>query len=143
MSIFSRLFHRQPKYQVSGYRGIYSALVTRLTRTGVHVGGTAGYPRIEIHSISEGPRQDKEGMLRQISLIVESISSSSLDEAVTMNEDNLQLLTEIDIVIEGWTVIGILPEQLTDMTEATDSKKILYRMQQQLNIWLQRDKVEA
>ena len=61
MSIFSRLFHLRPRYEVSGYRTIYKALVSRLERQGVTVGGTAKYPRVEVHSIREQERLDKEG----------------------------------------------------------------------------------
>ena len=92
MSILSRLFQKSPRYHVSGYRTLYSAVVTRLTRTGVTIGSTARYPRVEIHSFREQERLDKEGALRQINFIVESISNKSLDQATTMNEDNLKLL---------------------------------------------------
>lgn len=142
MSILSRLFSRQPRYEVSGYRDIYGAVVARLTRTGVVVGSTAKYPRVEIHSIREQERLDKEGALRQINLTVESISKSSLAQAVTMNEDNLQLLTETELEIEGWNVLGILPVQLQDLTESSDTNKIIYRLLQELVIILEKEKTD-
>ena len=142
MSFLSRLFQRKPRYEVSGYRTIYTALVTRLTRTGVTVGSTASYPRVEIHSIREGERLDKDGALRQLSVIVESVSNSSLDEAVQMNEDNLKLLTQTELELTGWDCLGILPVQLQDMTETTDSKKILYRILQELSIVLEKQKTD-
>lgn len=142
MSILSRLFSRQPRYEVSGYRDIYGAVVARLTRTGVVVGSTAKYPRVEIHSIREQERLDKEGALRQINLTVESISNSSLAQAVTMNEDNLQLLTETELEIEGWNVLGILPVQLQDLTESSDTNKIIYRLLQELVIFLEKEKTD-
>ena len=77
MSIFSRLFHREPRYHTSAYGTVYAALVARLRREGVHVGGTAGYPRIDCHSFTEGERQDKDGRLRQISCTVECMSNRS------------------------------------------------------------------
>ena len=142
MSILSRLFSRQPRYEVSGYRDIYNAVVARLTRTGVVVGSTAKYPRVEVHSIREQDRLDKEGALRQINLTVESISNSSLAQAVTMNEDTLRLLTETELEIEGWNVLGVLPVQLQDLTESSDTNKIIYRLLQELVIFLDKEKTE-
>lgn len=143
MSIFSRIFQRRPRYQVSGYRTIYTALVERLTRQGVYIGSTATYPRVEIHSIREQERLDKDGALRQINLIVESISNKSLTQATQMNEDNLQLLTENDLNLgNDWTCIGILPVQLQDLTETSDTNKILYRLLQEVTIYLERVKTE-
>ena len=78
MSLFSRLFARKPAYHESAYGPVYAAVVARLERPGVRVGRGAGYPRIEVHTITEGERLDKEGMLRQLSFTVESIGNASL-----------------------------------------------------------------
>ncbi len=138
MSILSRLFQRSPRYEVSGYRTIYNALVSRLSRSGVTVGKTAKVPRVEIHPIREGERLDKDGALRQINVIVESISNTSLGNATTMNEDNLKLLTENELELSGWTCLGILPVQLQDLTESSDTNKILYRLLQEVTIFLEK-----
>ena len=112
MSIFSAIFLRKPRYQVSAYRDLYTAIVSRLTRTGVNVGGTANYPRVEVHSFREQERLDKEGAIRQVTFTVESMSNTSLAEAVTMNEDNLRLLSQADLDITGWDTLAVLPVQL-------------------------------
>ena len=143
MSILSRLFHRSPRHDVSAYGDIYSALKARLDRPGVRVGGTAGYPRVEIHSIREGERQDKDGALRVVTLTVESISKSSLGEAVTMNDGNLRLLTETEIEIEGWDCLGVVPTQLQDLSETSDSAKIIYRILQEVSVFLEKVKTET
>ena len=142
MSIFSRLFHLRPRYEVSGYRTIYKALVSRLGRQGVTVGDTAKYPRVEVHSIREQERLDKEGALRQINFTVESISNSSLDQAVQMNEDNLKLLTEYELELTGWTSLGIVAVQLQDLSETSDTNKILYRILQEMAVYLEKVKPE-
>ena len=59
MSIFSRLFARTPAHHESSYDFVYSAVVARLSRPGVTVGKTSHYPRVEVHSITEGERLDK------------------------------------------------------------------------------------
>lgn len=142
MSILSRLFQKKPQYHVSGYRTLYSAVVTRLTRTGVTVGSTARFPRVEIHSFREQERLDKEGALRQINFIVESISNKSLDQATTMNEGNLKLLTENELSFTGWTSLGVTPVQLQDITETSDTNKIIYRLLQEVSVFLEKTKTD-
>lgn len=138
--ILSRLFERTPKYEVSAYRTIYTAVVSRLTRTGVTVGKTAKVPRVEVHSIREGERLDKDGALRQVTMTVESISNRSLGDATQMNEDNLKRLTEYELELDGWKCLGVVPVQLQDLTETSDTNKILYRLLQEVTIFLEKEK---
>ena len=126
-------------YDNSAYDAVYSAVVSRLSRPGVTVGKSAFLPRVEIHSITEGQRQDKGGDVRQLELTVESISNASLADAVTMNEKNLKLLTENALNLgTSWTCLGVIPVQLQDLTESSDSDKIIYRLLQQVSIIVQR-----
>lgn len=141
--ILSRLFERTPKYEVSAYRTIYTAVVGRLSRTGVTIGKTAKVPRVEVHSIREGERLDKDGALRQVTMTVESISNRSLGDATQMNEDNLKLLTEYELQLDGWTCLGVVPVQLQDLTETSDTNKILYRLLQEVTIFLEKEKEDA
>ena len=143
MSLFSRLFARTPAHHESGYGPVYAAVVSRLSRQGVRVGKTAGYPRIEVHTITESERLDKEGMVRQLSMTVESISNTSLTEAAAMNETNVERLTAELALPEGWTCLGVLPDQLQDLTESADSAKIIYRLLQGFTIWVERVKTQA
>ena len=140
MSIFSRLFARTPAYHESGYGPVYKAVVARLSRPGVVVGRTAGYPRVEVHSITEGERLDKEGMVREIHLTVESIGNASLSATAQMNETNIERLTSELNLPEGWRCLGVIPDQLQDLTENSDSAKIIYRLLQSFNIFVERVK---
>lgn len=114
---------------------IYKALRRQLLRPGIPVGETADYPRVEIHSFTENAPQDKDGRLRSMSCIVESMSVKSYGDAVTMNADNLERL-----LAEGWgadkdfTIIGITPDQLTELTETLETQDILYRQLQRINL---------
>ena len=139
-TLFRRLFARDPAYHESGYGPVYSAVIARLSRPGVKVGGTAGYPRVEVHSIHEGERMDKEGQVRQITLTIESIGNASLAATVKMNEDNLALLTSELVLPDGWRCLGVIPGQLQDMTESADSAKIIYRLLQSVTIFVERIK---
>ena len=115
---------------------IYKALRRRLLRNGIPVGETADYPRIEIHSFTENQPQDKDGYMRTISCIVESMSPRSYGDAVTMNEENIArvLAASWHTISGGFTVIGITPDQLTELTETLDTQEILYRQLQRFNI---------
>lgn len=142
MGLFSRLFARKPAHDESSYYGVYKAVVARLTRPGVQVGRTSHYPRVEVHSITEGERLDKEGQLRQVSLTVESIGNASLAETVAMNEGNIELLTSELVLPAGWACLGVVPDQLQDLTETADTAKIIYRLLQTFTIWVMREKTE-
>jgi len=142
MSIFSRLFARKPAYHESAYGPFYAAVVARLERPGVRVGKTAGYPRVEVHSITEGERLDKEGQLRQFSFTVESIGNASLAATTATNEGNIELLTAGLELPEGWRCLGIIPDQLQDLTETADTAKIIYRLLQGFTAFVERVKTE-
>jgi hypothetical protein len=119
----------------SSIGAIYRALRSQLLGGGVPVGETAEYPRIEIHSFTENAPTDKDGRLRSLSCIVESMSVTGYGEAVAMNARNLERLQE-----DGWqtfgdfTIIGLKPDQLTELTETTDTQEILYRQLQRIEI---------
>ena len=114
---------------------VYKALRKQLLRDGIPVGETANYPRIEIHSFTENAPTDKDGMVRTLSCVVESMSVKSYGDAVTMNEGNLERLLE-----DGWgndkgfTILGITPDQLTELTETLETQEILYRQLQRINV---------
>ena len=114
---------------------VYKALRRQLVREGVPVGETADFPRVEIHSFTENAPMDKDGCLRSLSCIVESMSVKSYGDAVTMNAGNLErLLAEGWGVDEGFTIIGVTPDQLTELTETLETKEILYRQLQRINV---------
>lgn len=142
MSLFSRLFARKPSYHESGYGPFYASVVARLTRPGVMVGRTSFYPRIEVHTFTEGDRLDKEGQVRQLSFTVESIGNASLAATVEMNDENVKLLTSGLSLPEGWRCLGVIPDQLQDLTESSDTAKIIYRLLQGFTAWVERVKTE-
>ena len=114
---------------------VYKALRKQLLRDGIPVGETANYPRIEIHSFTENAPTDKDGMVRTLSCIVESMSVKSYGDAVTMNEGNLERLLEDGWGIDkGFTILGITPDQLTELTETLETQEILYRQLQRINV---------
>lgn len=120
----------------SAQGAVYKALRQALIRKGVSVGETADYPRVEIHTFTENAPSDKDGIVRSMSCIVECMSVKSYGDAVHMNEYNLAKLMadgwgEIG---EGFSIIGITPDQLTELTETLETKEILYRQLQRINI---------
>ena len=115
---------------------VYKALRRQLMRDGVAVGETADYPRVEIHSFAENAPQDKDGQVRTLSCVVESMSVHSYGHSVTMNEDNLEriLADGWHVLGNGMTILGVVPDQLTELTETLDTKEILYRQLQRINL---------
>jgi len=140
------LFRRYPRHDTTAYGPVYKAVVARLTRTGVVVGGTASLPRVEVHSFTEQERLDKEGELRQITFTVESITNTSMDACIALNEGNMELLTGSDLTIgDGtqWRCLGVIPQQLQDLTETSDTNKIIYRLLQSYTLWAERIKTDT
>ena len=135
-------FVRAPKHHTSAYSPLYAAVVKCLGDAGLKVGGTAGYPRVEVHSISEGQRMDKEGAVRSLALTTEAISDRSLFASKEMNETAMAALTAEGALDAGedWRVLDVVPDQLTDLPEASDSARILYRTQQTYEVWVERVK---
>lgn len=114
---------------------LYKALRRQLLRPGIPVGETSGYPRVEIHSFTENGPQDKDGIVRSVSCIVESMSVKSYGDAVAMNAYNLERLLEDGWGIDkGFTILGITPDQLTELTETLETQDILYRQLQRINV---------
>lgn len=115
---------------------VYKALRRQLMRDGVAVGETADYPRIEIHSFAENAPLDKDGTIRTLSCIVESMSVQSYGDSVAMNEENLAriLADGWHVLGNGMTILGVVPDQLTELTEVIDTKETLYRQLQRINL---------
>ena len=121
----------------SCYKPIRAALVSALTREGVHVGGTAGYPRVEPHSFIENTPQDKGDAVRVLNCVVESISATSSTEAAQINEANVALLGAFNYADTEFRVFAVVPTQLQNLTETSDPQKILYRVLQTVDIYVQ------
>lgn len=124
---------------MSALSAVYKGMVAGLTRKGVAVGGTASYPRVEVHSIVESEPMDKSGNIRSVTCIVESISEERIADVVQMNEDNLTLLLGNALKIEDpWKVVHIIPGQTQQMTETSETNTILYRLLQNITVIVER-----
>lgn len=115
---------------------VYKALRTQLLRDGISVGDTADFPRVEIHSFAENAPTDKDGIVRTVSCTVESMSTRSYGDAVAMNEGNLERLSEEGwhVLGKGFTILSVVPDQLSELTEVLDTQDILYRQLQRINV---------
>lgn len=124
---------------LSALGAVFKGLRSALTRTGVNVGGTAEYPRIEIHSITESEWLDK-GWLKRISCVVECMSDKRIADVVELNNENLMRILENSIPLDnGWKIVGVVAGQAQELTETTDTKAILYRLLQNITIYVERD----
>lgn len=123
----------------SAIGAIFKAIRLALMRSGINVGGTSGYPRIEIHSIIESEWLDKGMRLKQMTCIVECLSTERLSDVFTMNEENLRrMLTEALSLDSGWQIISIIPGQAQELTETSETQSIIYRLMQNVTIYIER-----
>ena len=134
--------------QVSAYGFVRMAIVQTLKdldREGVAIGGTAAVPRVEVHTVTEQARLDKGNAVRQLSCIVETIHNSSYEDAVIIADENLaQLATwepssigEVGSDVQSIRILGCYPSQRQDLTESSDTNKILYRILDTFTIWVE------
>lgn len=124
---------------MSALNAVYRGIVAKLTRKGVNVGGTASYPRVEVHSVTESEPLDKGGNIKSITCIVECMSEDKIATVLDMHEDNLaRLLGDALNLGDTWKIIDIMPGQLQQITESTETNKILYRLLQNLTIYVER-----
>lgn len=125
----------------SAYKAVVEGLQVLLARAGIRVGEGAGYPRVEVHTVTESERLDKNGDLRLLSLTVESISDRSMTECEEMLQENLERLASgnLDVTPEGFELVGTFPQQLQDLTESSDTNNIIYRLLQTVDIYVSRN----
>jgi hypothetical protein len=122
----------------SAIGAVFKGLRASLTRSGVNVGGTADYPRIEIHSITESEWLDK-GSIKRITAVVECISNKRMTDVLEMNEANLaRILGDKLMLSEGWKVSGVVTGQAQELTETSDTNAIIYRLMQNVTIYVER-----
>ena len=123
----------------SAIGAVFKALRGRLNRSGVNVGGTADYPRVEIHTITESEWLDKGKTLKRITCIVECISARRMADVLEMNDENLRRMLEDSLNLDdGWHIVGIVEGQAQELTETSETQALLYRLMQNLTIYVQR-----
>lgn len=124
----------------SAYKALRATLTDRLSRDGVFVGTTAGYPRIEIHSITENERLDKDGNLRNMTAVIEVMTTDSLVHAHELNDENLGILCNpaLDPSAYGYRLVGQVITQLQDLPETSDTQTTIYRMLQNIDFFLEK-----
>ena len=123
----------------SAIGAVFKALRGRLNRSGVNVGGTADYPRVEIHTITESGWLDKTQSLKRITCVVECISARRMADVLEMNDENLRRMLEDSLNLDdGWHIVGIVEGQAQELTETSETQALLYRLMQNLTIYVQR-----
>ena len=60
-------------------------------------------------------------------------------DVMQMNEGNLERLVAQALNLgESWRIIDIIPGQLQELTESTETNKILYRLLQNITVYVER-----
>lgn len=126
---------------VSAIAEVFKALRAKLVSTGATVGGTANYPRIEIHSVVESAPQTKDNSLRSVTATIECISDEKVADIVSLLDSSTeQIFDKVGLVVADWEVIGIIPGQIRmfDEESSQDASKVIYRLLQDVVIWIDR-----
>lgn len=123
----------------SAYSAVYKTFRSLLKRGKLNVGGTAGYPRVELHSFTENEPLDKGYQVRRLELTVESMSNKDLAEAVKMAEDNLAILLRDAGIADDFKILGVIPRQLRDLTEVSDTQQVIYRILQDMTVFVEQN----
>lgn len=124
---------------VSAIAEVFKALRAKLVSTGATVGGTANYPRIEIHSVVESAPQTKDNSLRSVTATIECVSDEKVADIVTLLDScTEQIFDKVGIAVTDWNVIGIIPGQIRmfDEESSQDASKVIYRLLQDVVIWI-------
>lgn len=127
---------------ISSIGAVFRAIQARLTErteTTANVGGTAEYPRVQIHSITENEPLDKDNSVRRLEMIVESISDRAYGDAIEINEENMALLFRDTPGLDNdhLRIVGITPGQLTEINEVSDSAGELFRQLQRVVVFVE------
>ena len=121
----------------SAYKDLVASLTSALMRPGINVGSTSGYPRVEIHSVTENMRLDKAGRLRMLTASIESITNDSMVKAHMMNEANLELLQDLKIDKDFRLIGEPIADQMQAIAETADAQNTLYRVIQTVNFYVE------
>lgn len=121
----------------SAYKDLVASLTSALMRPGISVGSTSGYPRVEIHSVTENMRLDKAGKLRMLTASIESITNDSMVKAHMMNEANLELLQDLKIGKDFRLIGEPIADQMQAISETADAQNTLYRVIQTVNFYVE------
>ena len=124
----------------SALASAFKLIRSTLVRTGVKVGGTAAYPRVEIHSVTEDTPQTKDNAVRSITATIECISAEKVADVVALLEGNVErIFADAGLALTGYDVIGIVPGQvrLFQEQESLDSAAVIYRLLQDVTLWLE------
>jgi hypothetical protein len=67
------------------------------------------------------------------------MSDDKMADVMQMNEGNLERLVAQALNLgESWRIIDIIPGQLQELTESTETNKILYRLLQNITVYVER-----
>lgn len=120
---------------------VYSSVrsVLKAGIQGIPVGETAGYPRIEIHSLTEDSEGDKGDAVRRIAFTVESMSATGYRDAVAMNQAVCGILAGTRPTLDDahFRPLQVIAAQLTEMPETVDTQTQLFRQLQRFYFLVQ------
>lgn len=131
---------------VSALAQVYKAIRAKLVGSGATVGGTANYPRIEIHSVVEDTPVTKDNSLRSITANIECISDERVADIVSLADTCIeQIFDEAGLPMDKWSLVGVVPGQirLFDEESTQDASAVIYRLLQDVTVWVEAKEPEV
>nr|DAI60455.1 MAG TPA: hypothetical protein [Caudoviricetes sp.] len=115
---------------------LFQHLMQAMRRSGVIVGGSAGYPRAEIVSVNEQSVLDKGGEVRQVLVTIDSMSNKGLGEAFEINQNNLDRIKDADDSTSSYQILGVTEGNTTAREDMSDTQVVFYRVTNNLTFYL-------
>lgn len=122
---------------------LYKRLYELLRDAGLSVNSTAGYPRVEISSVSEGEPVSKDGSVRTAQAVIDSLSSLSFGESADMDNEvnvavgNAEWPVAVDDAPIPFEIFGATTMSCVVGEDYTDSQEHLYRYTRTIQFYLQ------
>ena len=116
------------------HKYLKKALVKKLGQMGY--AKKNGYPRVEVYNFDTTPIGAKEDKDYVVTFIIEAIDESTSPSASLEIIEDIRDKINDTLVIEGWKVVYLAYELLTELEEITDTDNNIWRQIQRVRIQL-------
>ncbi len=118
------------------HKYIKKALVTKLGQIGY--AKKNGYPRVEVHSFDTTPAGAKEDLEYEVTFIIEAIDESTSPSASLDIIEDIRSKVDANLTIQGWKLVILNYELLTEIEEITDTDSNIFRQIQRVRTYLKK-----
>ena len=118
------------------HKYIKKAINTKLTAIGY--AKQNAFPRVEVHSFDTTPAGAKEDLEYEVTFIIEVIDeNTSPSRSLDLIED-IRTKIDADLIIQGWKLVILNYELLTEIEEITDTDSNIFRQIQRVRTYIKK-----